>query len=131
MHIPEGFGTMFPYLFVDRAAKYIEFLENALGAVELGRTAAPDGRVANSRVKIGSTTFMVSESSEQMPATKGTFYLYVENSDSAMARALKHGAEKIFDPVDMPYGDRQGGIIDPAGNIWWVSQRLTGSSYEN
>jgi PhnB protein len=27
--------------------------------------------------------------------------------------------------TDMPYGDRQGGVRNPSGNIWWVSQRLT------
>jgi PhnB protein len=31
--------------------------------------------------------------------------------------------------ADMPYGDRQGGVRDIAGNIWWVSQRLTAEPY--
>lgn len=28
-----------------------------------------------------------------------------------------------MDVDDMPYGDRQGGVRHPAGNIWRVSQR--------
>lgn len=31
--------------------------------------------------------------------------------------------------ADMPYGDRQGGIRDPHGNVWWVSQRLVHGPY--
>lgn len=46
-----------------------------------------------------------------------------------MAKAEQAGAEKIMEVGDMPYGDRQGGVRDPAGNIWWVSQRLTDEPY--
>jgi PhnB protein len=31
--------------------------------------------------------------------------------------------------MDMPYGDRQGGIRDVAGNIWWLSQRIVKAPY--
>ncbi|AIT05260.1 hypothetical protein MC45_01155 [Sphingomonas taxi] len=31
----------------------------------------------------------------------------------------------------MPYGDRQGEVRDPAGNIWWVSQRTTADPYSD
>jgi PhnB protein len=31
--------------------------------------------------------------------------------------------------ADMPYGDRQGGVEDPSGNIWWISQRLVEEPY--
>jgi PhnB protein len=29
----------------------------------------------------------------------------------------------------MPYNDRQGGVADPSGNIWWLSQRLVPGPY--
>jgi PhnB protein len=43
---------------------------------------------------------------------------------------LSNGASKIFDPMDMPYEDRQGGITDPFGNIWWISTRLVEKPYD-
>ena len=61
MYIPEGFGTVFPYLFASDAAAYLTFLERAFGAEIVGKTEAPDGTVANARVRIGTTAFMVSE----------------------------------------------------------------------
>jgi hypothetical protein len=36
-----------------------------------------------------------------------------------------------MDVDDMPYGDRQGGVRDPAGNIWWVSHRTTADPYSD
>ncbi len=130
MYIPEGFGTMFPYLFVKHAEKYISFLERAFDAVEKGRSVAPNGSVANSRMSIGSTSFMISEATEQLPPTKGAFYLYVEDADAAFRKATACDAKEMFAPTDMPYGDRQGGVVDPAGNIWWISQRTKHVPYD-
>ena len=131
MYIPPGYGTVFPYMLIDRAAEFIEFLKCAFGAEELGRTVATEGRIANCRLRIGTTSFMTSEPAggwtEPMP---GTYYIYVENADQTLQRALECGATKMFDAADMPYGDRQAGVVDPFGNIWWISQRLRPEPYD-
>jgi PhnB protein len=129
MYIPEGFGTVFPYIFANSAAAYIEFLKNALGAQELNRTQTPEGRIANSIIKIGTTSFMVSEASDQFPASRSAFYIYVDDADAAYEKAIQCGGIKIFEPIDMPYGDRQSGVVDPCGNIWWISKRLAHKPY--
>lgn len=129
MHVPEGFATVTPYLFVDDADAYVRFLLAAFGGRELGRSTAPDGRIANCQVRIGSATIMVSEASAAFPPGSAALYLFVEDADAAMAAAERAGAERIMAVADMPYGDRQGGIRDPAGTIWWVSQRLTAEPY--
>lgn len=129
MHVPEGFAVVTPYIFVDGAEAYVRFLESAFGAREIGRSTAPDGRIANCQLRFSTTTIMVSEASEKFPASRSAFYLYVDDADSAVMKAEEVGAEKIMDVGDMPYGDRQGGVRDPSGNIWWVSQRLTAEPY--
>ena len=129
MHIPEGFAVVTPYIFVDGSEEYVKFLEAAFGAVEIGRSVAPNGRIANCQLRFDTATIMVSEASKQFPASSGAFYLYVANADASMEKALNAGAEKIMDAEDMPYGDRQGGVSDPSGNIWWVSQRLSADPY--
>ena len=48
-----------------------------------------------------------------------------------MEQAISAGATCEMEVADMPYDDRQGGIRDPFGNIWWISQRLIDESYEN
>jgi PhnB protein len=129
MHIPAGFGAVTPYIFVDEAEAYVRFLESALGGREIGRSTSPDGRIANCQIRFATTTIMVSAASAQFPASRSAFYLYVEDADAAMTTALRNGAQCIMDVADRPYGDRQGGIVDPSGNIWWVSQRLTDAPY--
>jgi PhnB protein len=131
MYIPEGYGTVFPYIVVNQAGKFVDFLKNTFDAQEIGRTTLPDGRIANSRVRIGTTNFMVSEANgESLKAMPATYYIYVENVDRALGKAVSNGAKKMFDPTDMPYGDRQAGITDAFGNIWWISNRLVNKGYD-
>jgi PhnB protein len=128
MHLPPGFNTVTPYFFVSDAPAFITFLVEGLGGVELGRHVH-DGRIANAHVRLGTSTVMVSEASARFPAMPGSFYLYVESADEAMVRAVKAGAVAILAVSDMPYGDRQGGVSDTHGNIWWLSQRLNPGPY--
>ncbi|WP_428385422.1 VOC family protein [Nevskia ramosa] len=129
MYIPPGFNTVTPYFFVQNAETFISFLINGLGGAETCRTMRPDGLVANVQVVLGTSTVMVSEASKGYPAMVGSYYLYVENADASMARAIEHGAVLEMAVQDMPYGDRQGGVRDAHGNIWWISERVVHAPY--
>lgn len=81
-------------------------------------------------MRVGTSTVMASEASAAYPSMASSFYLYVEDAHAAMRCALEHGATLEMDVADMPYGDRQGGVRDPHGNPWWISQRLVEAPYE-
>ena len=129
MNIPEGFSTITPYFVVSGAERFIEFLVTAFDGEELGRSLRPDGNIANAQVRIGTSTVMVGEVQNQTPGWHGHFYLYVEDANAAMKHALDNGAALEMEVNDQPYGDRQGGVRDPFGNIWWLSQRLVKETY--
>jgi PhnB protein len=129
MYIPPGFGTVTPYFFVTNAESFVAFLVNGLAGKELLRSLRPDGKIANAQVSIGNSTVMVSESSPSYPAMAASYYLYVDDVHIIMKSALANGATLEMEVQDMPYGDRQGGVRDPHGNIWWVSQRLVNAPY--
>jgi PhnB protein len=128
MHIPPGFNTVTPYFFVQGAEDFLEFLVQGLGGLEIGRHMNGD-RIANAQVRLDTSTVMVSEASAAFPAMPTSCYLYVENADEAMTRAIAAGGTKIMEVADMPYHDRQGGIKDPFGNLWWLPQRLIDGPY--
>lgn len=129
MQLPTGFHTITPYIFVEQADQFVQFLLNAFDGHEIGRTLAPNGTIANAQVRIGTNALMVSEATENYPAMPAAYYLYVDDADAAMDKALGYGAKLEMEVEDMPYGDRQGGVIDPFGNIWWISQRLETGDY--
>ena len=128
VNLPEGFGTITPYLFVKDANAFGEFVKEAFGLHEVGRTMRDD-IVANLMLRIGTTTIMASEASDDFPPMPTAFYLYVEDADVSMARALEAETELVCEAMDMDYGDRQGGVRDPFGNLWWISQRLVDEPY--
>jgi PhnB protein len=130
MYIPEGYGTVFPYLLVKDMTSFVDFVTTVFGAKELGRTVLPNGRIANCRMRIGTTSFMVSEAGEGFKPMPAMHYIYVEDADATFAKAMANGATKVMDVANMPYEDRQGGVIDPCGNYWWISTRLVEEGYD-
>lgn len=129
MYIPPGFSTVTPYFFVKDAEAFISFLVNALAGEEVLRTMRPDGKVQNVQIKLGTSTVMVSEATASYPQMGCAFYLYVADANASMQRALENGATLEMPIGDMPYGDRQGGVRDRHGNIWWISQRTVEEPY--
>ena len=129
MYIPPGFNTITPYFFVKDASKFVAFLISAFGGTEVLRTLRPEGLIANAQVRIGTSTIMVSEAGGSYPPMPAACYLYVDDADKAMAKVLAVGGTLEMEVADMPYGDRQGGVKDPHGNIWWISQRLVHAPY--
>ena len=129
MSVPTGFSAITPYVFATNAGAYVDFLIQAFGAVELGRSLRPDGCIANCQLRIETATIMISEASPAFPPTPASYYVYVDDADAAMGRALAAGGDQIMPVEDRIYGDRQGGVRDPAGTLWWISQRLTEHPY--
>lgn len=129
MYMPPGFNTVAPYFFVKDAESFVAFLVRGLGGEESCRTMRGDGLIQNVQVKLGTSTVMVSEATARYPAMASAFYLYVPNADAVMQRALEYGATLEMPVADMPYGDRQGGVRDQHGNIWWISQRTVEQPY--
>jgi PhnB protein len=128
MNLPDGFQTITPYIFTDTPDLFATFLEDAFDAKEMGRSMR-GGRIANLQMRIGTVTLMISQSEGKYTAQPTAFYIYVENADDSMARAIAAGARLEMEVMDMSYDDRQGGVVDPIGNIWWVSQRLVEKPY--
>jgi PhnB protein len=129
MYIPPGFNTVTPYFFVENAEGFVAFLVEGLGGKETCRTMRPDGLIANVQIQIGTSTVMVSEATATYKPMAGAYYLYVEDAHAAMKQALMNGADLEMQVADMPHGDRQGGVKDRHGNIWWISQRTVEEPY--
>jgi PhnB protein len=107
----------------------MHFLVHGLGGAETCRTLRPNGLIANVQVRLGTSTVMVSEATERYKPMAAAYYLYVEDAYASMQQALVHEAVLEMEIGEMPYGDRQGGVKDQCGNIWWISQRTVHKSY--
>jgi len=127
-YMPEGLGSLMPYLHPRSADALIEFLRRAFDGHLEGRYAAPDGRVMHARVRIGDSVVEMGEPSpwQAMPTT---VHLYVPDADATYRAALEAGARSLMEPKDQPYGDRSGGVVDPEGNYWFIATHLRDVSF--
>lgn len=125
-YAPAGFRSVTPYLIVPGADRLIAFVKEAFGAEEVFRKAGPGGKVVHAEVKIGDSMLELSDGSEAWPARPGAIHLYVPDADATYARAMAAGARSMFAPTDRPYGDREGDLVDPFGNNWYIGTRRQG-----
>lgn len=130
--IPEGYHAITPYLIVNDAAAALDFYKRAFGATELFRMNQPDGRIGHAEIRIGDSHIMLADEHSEIGARSPQHYggtpvsilLYVEDVDAIFAQALAAGA-KIDRPLeDQPYGDRNGGVVDPFGHRWFVATHI-------
>jgi PhnB protein len=136
--IPEGYHTLTAYLAVDDAAAAIEFYKEAFGATERGRMDAPGGKIGHAELQIGDSVFMLSDpfpqSSVKSPKEAGTttasIFVYSEDVDTAIQRAVDAGATVEQEPTDMFWGDRFGSVADPFGHRWAIATHIEDVSPE-
>jgi uncharacterized glyoxalase superfamily protein PhnB len=122
--IPEGYHTVTPHLIVQGAPKLLDFLKQAFDAKEKYSLTGPDGAIMHAEVKIGDSMVMIGEAMGEWKAMPASIALYTDNADALYKRALEAGATSIREPADQFYGDRSGGVKDPAGNHWWIATHI-------
>lgn len=117
-----GFTSITPYVIVNGAAQFIDFLKDAFDGVERLRVPAPGGTLMHSEVAIGNGIIEAGDANEQVPPAPTDIHLYVNDADATFDRALAAGATSIYRPTDKhPSGDRWGALKDPFGNNWYIA----------
>ena len=122
--IPDGYPAVTPYLMVPEAARFIDFLSSVFGARVTEQLKRPDGKIGHTEVRLGDSLIMLSEASEDHPATPVMLHFYVEDVDAAFARAVKAGGTVVAEPTEQFYGDRSGGVKEPCGNTIWIASHV-------
>ena len=113
-----------PCLHVEGAARCVDFLRQAFAAEEVVRHQTSDGIMHHAKMRIGDSVLEISEAHEPFPAMPLNLHLYLPNADAVYRQALAAGAASLREPRDEPYGDREGGVRDPFGNIWWITTHI-------
>ena len=121
-----------PYLIVSGADRALAWYKDALGARELVRLGAPDGRVGHAEIEIGDSRIMLADESPEMNAhapahhngSPVSFVLHVADVDAVVAKAVAAGAALTSAIEDKLYGERMGSIRDPFGHTWHVTTHI-------
>ena len=130
--IPHNSSILIPRLVCRDPAAAIDFYIRALGAVELNRRPGPNGTVAHALMTIGPAMIMIEAewptSPSRAPSPDGSspvvIFVYVEDVDQTVERAVASGAQVLVPLQNQFWGDRTAWIMDPAGHVWTVATRI-------
>ena len=133
--IPEGVPVVMPMLVCRDAAAELDFCKATFGSIELVRRPGPDGTVAHAALTIGGAMLMIERegsAASRAPKPDGSspvvIYVYVEDVDQVIERAVAAGARVLLPVKNQFWGDRTGRIVDPSGHVWTISTRVEDTS---
>jgi PhnB protein len=132
--IPDSYRRVTPCLIVQGGAKALEFYAEVFGATERMRIPNPDGTISHAEIEIGDSVLMVEEASPErgteapppdgLAGSPAFLFVYVQDVDDVVTRAVKLGAQLKRPPQDQFYGDRDSYLIDPFGHGWTVATHV-------
>jgi PhnB protein len=121
LKIPDNCQTVMPYLIVKDAAQFITFMQKVFDAKETHKSMRDEHTIMHGEIMIGESTIMFADSTEKFsPKTAGLF-IYVDDADETFKKAIDAGATSVMEVANQSYG-RSGGVMDPFGNVWWVTR---------
>jgi PhnB protein len=120
------------YLTVDDAAGAIEYYTRAFGARQRVRMDPPDGKIGHAELEMGGGVVMLSDAFPQattrsprdLGGTTVSIFMYVEDVDSVVKRAVDAGGTVSMDVADQFWGDRFGAVTDPFGHVWSIATHV-------
>lgn len=118
-YIRNGFSAVRPYVFGPH--NILQFVEDALKGRVIARHEQ-SGNAAHLEVQIDDSIVVLELRDPPHPSgIPSSIYVYVEDVDAVTKIAANHKVEVFSPPEDKPYSERQAGLRDDYGNIWWVS----------
>jgi PhnB protein len=123
MNLSKGHQVVMPYLMLNGALKFIDFVKTVFNAeltASMHRLREDQATVMHSEITIGGSTIMFSDATEQWSVQTANLFVYVSNADETYKKAIDSGATTLMALSDQDYG-RSCGVTDPFGNVWWIT----------
>jgi PhnB protein len=122
------YGAVSTMLTVSDIPAAVIFYKKAFGFAKRGVMNGPDGKPVHAELTLRGTTLMLGpenasmgkRTAKSLGASPASLFIYAENVDKAVSKALSLGASGQGPVMDMFWGDRCGTIVDPDGYSWMV-----------
>ena len=131
--VPDGVQAVFPMLVCHDPEAEARFCVSTFGAVEQVRRSGPDGSPVHVALRI-SGAFLVIQAefpgalASRAPAVDGSspvvVFVYVEDVDLTVQRAVACGATVLLPARNQFWGDRTARVLDPSGHVWTIASRV-------
>ncbi|MFT3901909.1 MAG: VOC family protein [Niabella sp.] len=122
MKIAPGHQPVMPYLILQNAEGFIQFMKTVFGATEIYKGYREDDntKIMHAEVQLNGCNIMFADVTEDFGVANANLFVYVDDADATFHKALENGATVANALAEQDYG-RSGGVIDPFGNTWWIT----------
>lgn len=129
---PDDINFLSLHLVVPDLQQSIDFYKEVFGFVEHDSFSSKgfyvDMHYQGKRVlSFGAEDGPTNREKLQAPATSGApqgmrLWLYVEDVDATLKKAVAAGGKEQWPPTDAFWGDRMAAFADPSGYVWTIAQ---------
>jgi PhnB protein len=119
MKIPPHYLPIMPYLIVNDATAFKNFMIATFNATEQIVVPRSENVIAHGELRIGDAVVMFADATEQFKPRPAGMFIYVTGVDNIYQAALKNGATSLHAPLKQEYG-YTAGFEDKFGNQWWI-----------
>jgi PhnB protein len=126
--VPSAGAVLNPFVIVDDAARFVDFVAEVFDATETAeaRTPMPDGKLIHAELRLGTVDLMVADRLDGWPARPGLLQVWVTDAPAVLDRAGTRGATTVTEPTPF-YGETTlARMLDPWQNLWWLYQPAPG-----
>lgn len=120
MSVPDYYQPIMPYLVVENADEFVQFIKTVFDAVEKLIVRNPDESIMHAEFGLNGGTILLGQASDAWPPFPAPMYLVTEDVDDLYAKGVENGANGNQEPGERGYG-RSAGFIDKWGNQWWLN----------
>ena len=122
------YGAVSAMLTVSDIPAAVSFYQKAFGFTKRGVMNGPDGKPIHAELTLRGTTLMLGpensalgkRTAKSIGASPASLFIYAENADKVVSKALNLGATGQGPVMDMFWGDRCGTLVDPDGYTWMI-----------
>ncbi len=122
MNIPSNYLPVMPYLILDKASDFLDFVKKVFEATEQVIVPGEAERsIMHGEIRISDAVIMFAQSNDNWKQKPAAMFIFVENIDRIYNSGLEHGSISLQKPEKKEYG-YAAGFEDPFGNQWWITE---------
>ncbi|AOM77812.1 glyoxalase [Pedobacter steynii] len=122
MNTPRQHQAVMPYLMLEGAQKFTDFIKKVFDAevTQQHQRVDQSGLLMHGEAQISGSTIMYCDAVGSWGVAVSNLFIYVDNADERFHKAIEAGATTVMELSDKEYG-RTCGVKDTTGNVWWIT----------